>query len=102
MAISIQSSADVMTAGELAERLGVTEQTVYALARRDKLPAILRLGRNVFFPRQRTMQALAEGWQPPKLPEEARSLTGKEKAEAMERAEAEREAERTKSRAKAK
>jgi len=98
MAISIQSSADVMTAAELAERLGVTEQTVYALARRDKLPAILRLGRNVFFPRQRTMQALAEGWQPPKLPEEGRSLTGKEKAQALDA----QDAERAKSRAKAK
>ena len=49
-------AAEVMSARELAELLGLTEGTVYKKVRRGEIPAA-RIGRSIRFPRR-----LIEGW----------------------------------------
>jgi len=99
MALSASNPEHVLSIEQAAELLGLNPNTCYKLARADRLP-VLRLGGRVLVLRKPLMAMLENGTVPPAPPEEQRSLTGKEKAEAMARADAEREAEHAKSRTK--
>lgn len=51
--------AALMTADELAERAGLSGQTVWRMAQRGQIPGVIRLGRRVLFSRARVERWLA-------------------------------------------